>query len=168
MVKNTGERITLNRPVEGKFIPWNPIEEFVTLNNRFNELFGRGFGYTPLARLLPADNGFEPMIDVVYTEQNIEFYVALPGFTSEMINVEALPEAIVIAGERKPLYVLPKEQIVEGWAGVSATFRVSYPLNVEIDPIRVTATLHEGVLHVVLPLNEKANVACTPVKVIAK
>ena len=168
MVKNIGERITPTRPVEGRFFPWNPFEEFVTLNNRFNELFGRGYGYTPLARLLPGENVYEPMVDVIYTEQNIEFYVALPGFTTEMITVEALPEQIVIAGERKPLYVLPKERIAEGWAGLPVTFRVTYPLNMEIDPAKVVATFHEGVLHLVLPLNAKTVVPITPVKVVAE
>ena len=90
MVKNIGERITPTRPVEGRFFPWNPFEEFVTLNNRFNELFGRGYGYTPLARLLPGENVYEPMVDVIYTEQNIEFYVALPGFTTEMITASRI------------------------------------------------------------------------------
>ena len=167
MVTNTGERITVNRPIEGKFIPWNPIDEFVTLNNRFQDLFGRGFGYTPLPRMLP-NVGFEPQVDCVYMDKNIELYVALPGFTVDCINVEAMPEAVVISGERKPLYTLPKEQFVEGWAGTTCTFRVTYPLNAEIDPTHVNATYHDGVLHLILPFSAKATAATTPVKVIAK
>src|SRR5690242_16363272 len=98
MVKNVAERAPLTRPVEGKVIPWNPFEEFLTLNNRFNELFGRGFGYTPLTRMLPNNMVFEPMVDIVYTDQNVEFYIALPGFTLETITVEAVADAIVVAG----------------------------------------------------------------------
>jgi HSP20 family molecular chaperone IbpA len=51
---------------------------------------------------------------------------------------------------------------------VPVTFRVSYPLNVEIDPTKVVATFHEGVLHLVLPLTAKTVIPITPVKVVAE
>ena len=167
MVKNTGERIAPIRPTEGKFVTRSPIEDFLTLNNRFNELFGHGFGYTPLARMLPGTMAFEPMVDIVYTDLNVEFYIALPGFTLETITVEAVPDAITVSGERKPLYVLPNERIAEGWAGTPINFKVEYPLAVEIDPAEVTATFNDGVLRLVLPLVSPTKVKITPVKVVA-
>src|SRR5579871_273652 len=165
MVTNTGERI-VNRPMEGKFIPWNPFEELMTLNNRFHDLFGRGFGYTPLPRMI-SNVGFEPPVDIVYLAKTIECYVALPGFTAEKITVEATPEAVVIVGEREPLYTHPKEQFVEGWAGAPANFRVTYTLDAEIDPAGVVATYHDGVLFKDTATTEKAKLVTTPIKVAA-
>lgn len=168
MVKTADEKMPRVRPAEGKLVPWNPIEDLMALNNRANELFGRGWGYAPLARLIPGEIGvYEPMVDIFQTAENIEFFVALPGFTPEEITVEALPDGLIIAGERKAMYEVPKEKTVEGWAGTTATFRVTYPLAVEIDPTKVVATFKNGVLHLVLPMVTATTAKITPVKVIA-
>src|SRR5262245_16471114 len=81
---------------------WSPFEEFGELRHRFDDLFSRAFGYTPLSRLIPNEPmTFEPVIDLYETETNLELYVSLPGFKPEMINVNVTPTFVLISGERK-------------------------------------------------------------------
>src|SRR5436305_368928 len=81
---------------------WSPFEEFGDLRHRIDDLFARAFGYTPLSRMIPNEAmTFEPVVDMVETEKNLELFVALPGFTPEMINVNVTPSFVAIEGERK-------------------------------------------------------------------
>jgi len=136
---------------------WNPFDEFGELRHRFDDLFARAFGYTPLSRLIPNEGmTFEPVIDMYETEKSVDLYVALPGFKPEMITVNVTPIYVAIEGERK---VISEEKAVirrQGGVTSACSFSVNYALPVEVIPTEVKAIFEHGVLHLNLPKTVKA------------
>lgn len=136
---------------------WNPFDEFGELRHRFDDLFARAFGYTPLSRLIPNETmTFEPVIDMYETEKNVDLYVSLPGFKPEMINVNVTPNYVAVEGERK---VFCEEKAVvrrQGWVSSACNFSVTYTLPVEVIPKEVKAIFENGILHLILPKTVKA------------
>src|SRR2546423_11408415 len=123
MVKNV-ENAALTRPVEGAFARWNPFEEFAELRNRMDDFFGRGFGYTPLWRMIPNEPFyFEPPVEFYVTETGVELYLAVPGYIPTDINVECAVDTITIFGERKPLHIKDVEVRNQGVVTGEGKFR---------------------------------------------
>ena len=143
--------------VPGGMTRWNPAEELPLLRHRMEDLFSRAFGYTPLSRLLPEPILYEPAVDIYEKTDVVELFAALPGFTVDMIKVEATPEYIVINGERKPLYEDKVPPIFrQGFVTTPWTFTVNFALPCEIDPNGVKAVFSNGVLHITMRKSEKA------------
>jgi HSP20 family molecular chaperone IbpA len=150
-------------------VRWNPIEELTDMRRRMDDLFNRDFAYTPLSRLFPTPTElytFEPIVDCVPTDTTLEVFVLLPGFTPEAIHVEVQPTNLIINGERPPLSAIKPVRYVPNWATVEATFAINYTLPIEVVPTEVKATLQNGILHLVLPIAEKARLHSVPVKVL--
>src|SRR6185369_14818658 len=127
MVKTFGEGTAVTRVPEGGFARWDVFDEFADLRHKFDELFSRRFGYTPLSRRLPNEQyAYEPVIDMYETDTSVELFAAIPGFVPELIKVEALPESISIEGERKALYNEAAVPVRQGWVALPVTFCVSY------------------------------------------
>jgi HSP20 family protein len=148
-------------------VRWNPFEELAEMRQRMDDLFNRGFNYTPLPRLIPTETYvFEPTIECVRNETVLEVFVPVPGFTPDEIKVEVQANILTITGERPPLFETKPEVPVTGWATTKATFTINYTLPLEVNPGEVKATLQNGVLHLVLPIAEKARINTVPVKVL--
>ncbi|MCS6776109.1 MAG: Hsp20/alpha crystallin family protein [Chloroherpetonaceae bacterium] len=149
-------------------VRWNPFQELAEMRQRMEELFNRGFSYTPIPRLFPTEaHIFEPALECVRTEKALEVFVPVPGFTPEEITVEVQDTNLTIKGERPPLFDQKKEEVrVPGWATTKATFAINYTLPVEVVPGEVKATLQNGVLHLTLPIAAKAIAKTVPVKVL--
>ena len=169
MVKTNGENVTLTRPLEGGLTRWNPFEEFNVLRNRMDDFFGRGFGYTPLWRMIPGEPfTFEPPVEFYETATGVELYLAVPGYFPADINVECAVDTITIFGERKPLHIENVQVHNQGVVTGEGRFRVVYNTPVEIDPVHVEATFTNGILHLVAPKSEKARSKNVKVPVIGK
>ena len=154
MVTNNQEIAT--RPAEA-VARWSPFDELTDLRHRMDELFTRAFGYTPLSRMFPTEPyTFEPPVDLFEKQDAFDAFVSIPGFTPEMIKVNATVDTLTIDGERKALYEENATPRRHGWVTGAGTFRVSYTLPAEILPHKITATFKEGVLHVVMPKSETA------------
>jgi HSP20 family protein len=158
MARNTEPSTGLARRGESGVTRWSPWDEMTDLRHRMDELFSRAFGYTPLSHLIPADAGeFEPPVDIHEADDRFVAHLSLPGYVTKDINLEATPNAIQIAGERKTLYDDDKA-VPHRKSGVSnsGSFRFTYELPSEIDPNKVKATFSNGVLHVEMPKTERA------------
>ncbi|HZT43265.1 MAG TPA: Hsp20/alpha crystallin family protein [Chthonomonadaceae bacterium] len=147
---------------------WSPFEELTEMRRQMDDVFGRMFGYTPLAQLIPTETVvFEPFVDIYETNDKILLFASLPGYAPENINVEATGETITIFGERKPLFenekAIPHKQVGLVNAG---SFRASYTLPIEVDPNKIKATFYHGVLQLELPKTEKARTKTVKVNVI--
>ena len=135
---------------------WTPFEELTEMRRQMDDVFGRMFGYTPLARLIPTEPiPFEPPVDIYEVNDKVFLLASLPGYPPEAIHVEATPETVTIFGERKPLVEF-KEAIPYRHAGLNeaVTFKAVYTLPVEVDPNKVKATFLHGVLHLEMPKAE--------------
>jgi HSP20 family protein len=168
MVTLNGETTSIVHPIEGSRVRWNPFEELTEMRQRMDDWFNREFAYTPLARMIPNEPyTFEPIVDCIPTETALEVFVPVPGFTPEGIKVEVLPMHLLINGERPPLYAIePTVKNVPYWGAVTATFAIDYRLPMEVNPDEVQATLNNGVLHLVLPIAEKARPHFVTVKAV--
>ena len=154
-------------PEPTNIVRWNPFEELTEMRHRMEDLFNRGFNYTPLPNLFPTEPYiFEPTVECVRNEKMLEVFVPVPGFTPEEINVEVQATNLIIKGERAPLFEVKPEVRGPGWATIKATFAINYMLPLEVVPADVKATLQNGVLHLVLPIAEKAIANTVPVKVL--
>jgi HSP20 family protein len=105
---------------------------------------------------------WSPPVELIENDREFRARIAAPGFEAKEIQVTALPDAIVVqAGSER------KHQNVEGEVRISELGsrklyrRVNLPSPIDLD--RTTATLDEGVLHLVAakagPKEHKIHVA---------
>jgi HSP20 family protein len=163
---NESSTAVARRPESGitRFSPW---EELTELRHRMDDLFARAFGYTPLSRLIPGEVvEFEPQVDIHENEDQILAFASIPGFEAKQINVETAPESLTITGEREALYDDEKAMVhrVSGLSG-KCSFRFYTTLPTEIDPNKVKATFHNGILKLEMPKTERARTKTVKVNV---
>ena len=167
MSRNYEPTTAVARRGEGGMTRWSPWEELTELRHRMDELFSRAFGYTPLSRLLPGEPmEWEPEVDLYETDTNVMAFTAIPGFEPKEIHIEATPETITITGERKAIYE-DEKAISHRLSGLSGkcSLKVGYTLPCEIDPNKVKATFHNGVLQLEMPKTEAARTKSVKVNV---
>jgi HSP20 family protein len=103
-------------------------------------------------------HGFRPNVDCFHTDDphTLTVVVELPGVDPQSLQVIAGERLLVIAGERKrpkvPGRVYQQMEIETG------PFQRQVRLVEDVDPSRAEATLENGVLTVVLPVDEQATV----------
>jgi HSP20 family protein len=136
---------------------WDPWREIQDMRRTMDEMFSRFMGFTPLSRLLAeptAPTAFEPPVDIYETPDEVVVMAYIPGMSKDAINLEVTTDSISLSGERKLPEVQNATWHVQGMG--SGSFAVTYSLPIEIDPNKVKATYHEGVLEVRLPKSEAA------------
>ena len=140
---------------------WDPLRD---MEGAMSRLFA---GFPTLPRLFSDDaGGFEPSIDIYELPDEIVIYAAMPGVKSTDVHVETTSDQITIQGERKPI-IEDKDVIAhrQGWLTGHGTFNVSYSLPVEVNPQKVKATFHDGILEVRLTKAEHARARSVKVEV---
>ena len=137
----------------------NPWNEFQEMRHGMDDLFSRYFGYTPLSRLIPEEAPvFEPVVDIYETAEELLFFVAVPGFELKYIDVSVNADMLFVHGTRKPWIALPEDVRIYRRSGLveNEQFTFNYTLPVPVDPDKVKATFHNGVLELHLPKIEAA------------
>ena len=125
------------------------------------------FGYMPQATFFPGSGfNFEPPVDIYTTDNEVSLYATLPGFKPEEINVEATVDTITVCGERKSLYDSDRA-VADKQTGLmeETKFHIQCSLPAEVDPNKITSTLHNGVLHLQMPKTESAKTKSVKVPV---
>ena len=103
-------------------------------------------------------HGFRPNVDCFHSDDphTLTVVVELPGVDPRSLQVVAGERVLAIAGERKrpkvPGRVYQQMEIETG------PFQRQVRLVEDVDPSRAQATLENGVLTVVLPVDEEATV----------
>jgi HSP20 family protein len=103
-------------------------------------------------------HGFRPNVDCFHADDphTLTVVVELPGVDPGSVQIVAGERQLVIAGERKrpkvPGRVYQQMEIETG------AFQGQVRLVEDVDPTRAEATLENGVLTVVLPVDEQAAV----------
>ena len=166
MTTKGSEIAPVTRPTEA-VARWSPLDELNEMRHRMDDLFARAFGYTPLSRMLPEEvYTFEPAVDLFEAPDHFEAFIAVPGFTPDMINVSATGDTLTVEGERKALAdVKEKTPRRNGWVSGGGSFKVDYTMNAEIEPNKIKATFKDGILHVEMPKSERALSKTVKVKV---
>ncbi len=101
-------------------------------------------------------HGFRPNVDCFHSDDphTLTVVVELPGVDPQSLQVVAGERVLAIAGERKrpkiPGRVYQQMEIETG------PFQRQVRLVEDVDPARAEATLENGVLTIVLPVDEQA------------
>jgi HSP20 family protein len=105
---------------------------------------------------------FAPPVDIRETAESLEFFVELPGFEKDQIDIRVDQGTLILAGERK----WDNEAKSENFHRVERSygrFHRSFAIPPSVDASRITANLKNGVLHLVLPKSERAKPQQIPV-----
>jgi HSP20 family protein len=123
----------------------NPL--YRLLDESFNlrpELDSQGFG-----------TGWIPAVDVEEREDEYRFYLEMPGMKREDIKLSLIDNVLTITGEKKLSYQSDKYKYhrLERTFG---TFQRSFSLPHLIKADKISASVKEGILEVVVPKSEEA------------
>lgn len=169
MTRNKEQSTTLSRHPPGAPTVWNPFEEMTTLRREMDDLFARGFGYTPLSQLLPSNAfNFEPPFEIKNLDDKVQIFLGVPGFKAEEIQVVATDYSVQITGERK---ALTEETRIEGeksWLSGESRFSIAFTLPGEVDPNKSKATVYDGILTLEIPKTEQAKMKSVKVAISQK
>jgi len=118
-------------------MPWDPMRDLLTMQERLESLFGHA---TP---------GWVPPVDLAELDDRYVLTVELPGLSRGDVNIEYHNQVLTIRGERPGQQCCPEryQQLERGQGPFSRSFRFAVPI-VESG---VTAELVEGVLTVIAP-----------------
>lgn len=99
-----------------------------------------------------ADNW--PKMNLYDTGEQIEAKVELPGFAKEDIHIKVQGNYLELSGSRTTSG--PEGYTVHRQERENPTFTRSMTLPIEVDSSRATASIKEGILHLILPKSEAA------------
>jgi HSP20 family protein len=102
-----------------------------------------------------ADMPYEPPIDLYQEEDALVLLVVLPGVHKDEIQMHAYQSLVIISGEFHPLPGVEESRYHFHERRIGP-FHRSVPLPFPIRPEAIKASLRDGLLKVVLPLEGKA------------
>jgi len=120
------------------------------MNRLFDEFFGRDFGLAPFEWFDEKLGGFNPSVDIVETDKDIQVSAELPGMTEKDIEVSLSGNLLTISGEKKE----EREEKDKNYHRVERSygaFRRSMTLPAEVNGEKVVASFNKGVLTITLP-----------------
>ncbi len=140
----------------GSLTRWDPFAELGELRSRFDRLFeewqdGRERAWTPA-------------IDVVREDGHLVVHADLPGVKPEEVKIEVEDDILTVSGEHQESTEHTDAHYVRRERRYGS-FRRSMPLPAGVDPKKIEATTHAGVVEVTIPLPEetkKETVTITP------
>ena len=139
----------------GTLMRWDPFGELGELRTRFDRLFDEW--------LDGSERGWTPPIDVVREDDHLVLRADLPGIKPEEVKIEVEDDILTVSGEHRE----SKEEKDENYVRRErryGSFSRSMALPEGVDAKRITATTHDGVIELTIPLPKEAKKE--PVKVI--
>lgn len=129
----------------------NAINAFAPLQREFNRFIGEmGDGWDAFT-----DVRLAPRMDVVDTAKAVEVSIELPGLKKEDVKITCEDEMLVISGEKKSEHE-KKENNFRLLERTYGEFTRAIYLPRSADPSKISATMSDGVLKVVVPKNTAA------------
>ncbi|MEO8070887.1 MAG: Hsp20/alpha crystallin family protein [Acidobacteriota bacterium] len=118
-------------------MPWDPTRDLLTMQERFESLFGRA---TP---------GWVPPVDLLELDDRYVLTVELPGLERSDVEIHFDQPVLTIRGTRPTEPSCPEryQQLERGQGPFSRSFRFALP----VAGTAITADLAAGVLTVVIP-----------------
>jgi HSP20 family protein len=134
-------------------VRWQPFQELNSLQRQMNRMFGNVFGRT--TSLMPfeenlSDWEFGPPVDIYEDDQRLTFKVEVPGIVEKDIKVEVENNVLTVHGERK-LEKGIKEENFRRMERHYGEFSRSFTLPGTVDPEKIEADYHHGVLAIQMP-----------------
>ena len=125
------------------FMPWDPVRDLLTMQERLESLFGRA---TP---------GWVPAVDLSEVGDRYVLTIEVPGLRRDDVNIEVQDGTVTLRGRRPGQSCCPEryQQLERAQGSFSRTFRFAVP----IAPDGITAELADGVLTVSIPKAESSS-----------
>ncbi|MCF7914448.1 MAG: Hsp20/alpha crystallin family protein [Spirochaetaceae bacterium] len=138
----------------------DPMGDFERLQNEINNLFN--FDYQGNRGLF--DRPASPPVDVIEKAESLVIRCDMPGIRKEDLDLSLARNVLTIKGEKKPEEGNDdaKKYRNETWSGV---FQRTIALPDSVDPNKVEADLHDGVLEIAIAKREEVKPRHINVKV---
>jgi len=133
-------------------VPWERAFGFpmlTRLSREFDSMFGRVGLDRPMSESLPSM--WIPEMEMITREHELLVTVDIPGMKKDEVTVEIADDHLVLRGERKQV----KEEKKDGFFKTERTYGSFYrmlPLPEGVKAEGATATMHDGVLEVRMPM----------------
>ncbi len=137
----TGSAANMNR--------WDPLRDLLSVQERVNRLFEGAFDDRAGAAELMQAGVWSPAVDIGETDEEFIVTAEVPEMKQSEIDIEVKGNTLIMSGERRP-----RRASMEGYHRIERAygrFQRSFPLPGLVDQERITATLRDGILKVVLP-----------------
>lgn len=142
------------------FFRWNPMRELAEAERRFSAVFDNV--QRPEAEVQNGHVKWTPAVDVSENSDGFLFTVELPGMKPEAVNIEVKENVLTIKGER-PRVEAKDEVRIHHRERPSGRFARVFRLQKPVDAERVSATYHDGLLDITVPLRTEAKSRKIPV-----
>ena len=118
-------------------MPWDPMRDLLTMQERLESLFGR------------AAPGWVPPVDLAEHDDRYVLTIELPGLSRSDVQIECTDHTLTIRGNRPAELCCPEryQQLERGQGSFSRSFHFTVPVASD----RTTADLADGVLNVMIP-----------------
>ena len=141
-----------------KLVRWNPARELSPFENEVGHLF-RSFWENAEPLTTGGTLQFLPPLDVSETKDAYRVTAELPGMTQDDVKVSVLENSLMLKGEKKS----GSETKDSGPGGATAhrserrygRFERILQLASRVDRSRISATMKNGVLEIVIPKTEE-------------
>jgi HSP20 family protein len=142
-----------------------PFHLFDTFFNEMENLWPKTF-FRPMTRRFDqtTTTPWMPTLDVYEFEGKLVVKADLPGLTKEEVKIFFEDGALVLQGERQEETKLAKENYYLAECTYGNFYR-RLPLSFKVDPTKILAHFHEGVLeiHIPMPAQELPKAQVIPV-----
>ncbi|MBV8430132.1 MAG: Hsp20/alpha crystallin family protein [Solirubrobacterales bacterium] len=129
----------------GTLTRWDPFGDLSELRSRFDRMFDQFDG---------RERVWTPAIDVVRDDGNIVIHADLPGIKPGEVRIEVEDDILTVSGEheesqeRKDKHYMRRERRY-------GSFSRSVALPPGVDPKKIQANTHDGVVEVTIPLPQE-------------
>lgn len=124
-------------------MPWDPVRDLLTMQERFESLFGR------------TSAGWVPAADLCEVATRFVLTIELPGVDRSDVEIAFATDTLTVSGRRPDPPPCERYQQFERAQGrFSRSFRFALP----VDPDAITADLTDGVLTITIPKAGSADV----------
>ena len=125
------------------------FDQFERMRRQMDQLFGSWPGSAGI-RSVPADTF--PAINVGASPDRVDVYVFAAGIDPKKVDLSLQQNLLSVSGERK--LETPQDVQFYRHERISGNFRRTITLPEDIDPDKVSATYHDGMLHITVQRRE--------------
>jgi HSP20 family protein len=118
-------------------MPWDPVRDLLTMQERLESLFGR------------ANPGWVPAVDLAELDDKYLITIELPGLSRSDITLEYAEPLLTVRGTRPPQECNPERyhQLERGQGQFARSFKFAAPVAADA----IAAEFADGVLTVIVP-----------------
>lgn len=134
-------------------VKWEPFRDLMVMQDRMTRLIDE-----TLSRIMKEEVGkgvWSPPVDILERGSEVVLKIDLPGVSQSDIEVRVEENTLIIQGERRFI----KEALDENYIQIErpyGTFRRTFNIPRVIDQENIKASSRDGVLRVILPKRQEA------------